>query len=135
VSPFLLNLFDRIGWTFFQALGGTVAAGETTFALNTGVLDWRADAVGALTAAVLSALKVFGVHVSKQTVTATESAAEALNHVSAVHNVVTRMENTEVGSIATEVAKDVAAHLSNVSQSKPAVTAVQPAPRADDSAI
>jgi len=57
---FWLNMLDRVGWTFFQALGGAVAAGATT--ATVGTFDWRAALVGAATAAVLCALKVLGVN-------------------------------------------------------------------------
>lgn len=60
---FWLNVVDRVGWTFFQALGGSVAAGATT--ATVGTFDWRAALVGAATAGALCALKILGVNVAQ----------------------------------------------------------------------
>ncbi|MCW2900912.1 MAG: hypothetical protein JWO67_3177 [Streptosporangiaceae bacterium] len=52
----LLDLIERVSWTFIQALAGSFAAGGTAVSLQT--FDWRAALVGAGTAAVLSLAKV-----------------------------------------------------------------------------
>lgn len=59
MNPKLLDLLERVGWTFFQALAGSIAAGGTAVTLQT--FDWRSALVGAGVAAILSALKVAGV--------------------------------------------------------------------------
>jgi hypothetical protein len=58
----LLDLAERAGWTFVQAVAGSVAAAGT--ATTIGTFDWRAALVGGAVAAVLSVLKVLGVQAS-----------------------------------------------------------------------
>lgn len=58
----LLDFLERVGWTFVQALAGSVAAGGS--AVSFGTFDWRAALIGGGTAAGFAALKVLGVNAS-----------------------------------------------------------------------
>lgn len=58
----IVDLLERVGWTFAQALAGSIAAGGTAVSLQT--FDWRAALVGAGTAAALCLLKVIAVAAS-----------------------------------------------------------------------
>ena len=58
----LLDLAERVGWTFVQAFAGSIAAGGTAMTLQ--AFDWRAALAGGGTAALICLLKVLGVTVS-----------------------------------------------------------------------
>ncbi|WP_125738027.1 hypothetical protein [Amycolatopsis sp. WAC 04197] len=104
MSPFFMNLVDRVLWTVFQALGGTVAAGEVSDALHVGVAtDWRPGLVGALVAGVLCLLKVLGVHVSSKTLTAVEDAAGSVARLPGVGEAIEKVKATPAGGIAADV--------------------------------
>lgn len=60
MSPKLVDLIERVLWTFVQALAGSIVAGGTAVGLQT--FDWRAALAGALTAALLATLKVLAVN-------------------------------------------------------------------------
>lgn len=62
MNPKLLDFLERVGWTFLQAVAGSVAAGGT--AVSLGTFDWRAALIGGGTAAGFAALKVLGVNAS-----------------------------------------------------------------------
>lgn len=57
-----LDLADRVGWTFVQALAAAIyAAGSSS---NFTTIDWPATLIGAGIAAALALLKVGGVNAS-----------------------------------------------------------------------
>jgi hypothetical protein len=60
VNPKLLDIFDRVGWTFVQALAGSFFAGGV--AISQHEWDWKAALTGALTAAAICLFKVLGVN-------------------------------------------------------------------------
>ncbi len=62
MNPKLLDLVERVAWTFAQALAGSFFAGGVAVAY--GQWDWRAALTGAGAAAMLSVLKVLGVNLS-----------------------------------------------------------------------
>lgn len=124
----LLDLLDRVAWTFFQALGGVAAAGATATSLGVPPTDWRSALVGALVAAVLAALKALGVRVSQLAGAAT--ALRLAERIPAVHDAVTRVEATPVGAVVRDVAAGVlAAEQHQTTAPAPApTTSAAPAP-------
>jgi hypothetical protein len=71
----LLDLVERSGWTFVQALAATIyAAGQTT---NFSSINWQAALTGAGIAAVIAMLKALGVNAS-QTINEILAAAAVL---------------------------------------------------------
>lgn len=58
----ITDLAERVGWTFAQALAGSVAAASSSAGF--GGFGWQAALVGAGTAAGLCLLKVLGVNAS-----------------------------------------------------------------------
>jgi hypothetical protein len=70
----LLDLAERVGWTFLQALAGAITAGGEAAAAGT--FDWRSAVVGALVAAVVCALKVLGVTASTASAVAVQQTAD-----------------------------------------------------------
>lgn len=65
MSPKVVDLLERVLWTFVQALAGSIVAGGTAVGLQT--FDWRAALAGAATAALLATLKVIAVNTSALT--------------------------------------------------------------------
>lgn len=86
-TKFVADLAERAGWTFAQAVAGSVSAAGTASTLHT--FDWRAAGVGGLVAAVLCVLKVAGVRLSTLTsiVTAAQQLPGATKAIGAVENV------------------------------------------------
>lgn len=60
VRKFLVDLGDRVGSTAVQAFAGSLASASLL-----GVGDWKAATVAAGSAALLAAVKVFGVQAAK----------------------------------------------------------------------
>jgi hypothetical protein len=58
----LLDIIERVGWTFIQAVAATVVSAGTAADLHT--FDWRAALTGAGTAAAIALLKQLGVNAS-----------------------------------------------------------------------
>lgn len=59
----ILDIAERVGWTFVQAFAGSVAAaGQATAA---GQFDWKSAAAGGGVAALVSLLKCLGLTASK----------------------------------------------------------------------
>lgn len=73
MSPKLVDLLERVLWTFVQALAGSIVAGGTAVGLQT--FDWRAALAGAFTAALLATLKVVAVNTTAATAAAAAQAS------------------------------------------------------------
>lgn len=76
MSPKLVDLLERVLWTFVQALAGSIVAGGTAVGLQT--FDWRAALAGAFTAALLATLKVVAVNTTAATAAAAAAAQASI---------------------------------------------------------
>src|SRR5690606_32845060 len=94
-----VDLLERVGWTFLQSFVGVLAG----INLTAGSVDWQLVLVSATVAGLASALKVLGVQGSQVT-----AVVNTVEKIPAVHR---WTENTPIGHTSEEIARRVAAEL------------------------